>query len=69
MIDRLKAEASLADQTEEWKARAMEAADTMRDRFHDVHERVIDYTNKQPARALGVALGLGVLLGWLIKRR
>ncbi|MFO0909367.1 MAG: hypothetical protein U0794_13620 [Isosphaeraceae bacterium] len=69
MIDRLKDEALTAEQAEEWKARALEAAETARERFGELHGRLIDYTNKQPARALGVALGLGVVLGWLIKRR
>jgi ElaB/YqjD/DUF883 family membrane-anchored ribosome-binding protein len=28
-----------------------------------------EYIVKEPAKALGLALGVGVLLGWLIKRR
>ncbi len=28
-----------------------------------------DYIVKEPTRALGIALGMGVILGWLIKRR
>lgn len=32
-------------------------------------EAICSYTKRQPAMALGVALGLGILLGWTIKRR
>jgi hypothetical protein len=32
-------------------------------------ERIKDYARREPARALGIALGVGVLIGWLIKRR
>ncbi len=28
-----------------------------------------NYVQNEPVRALGLALGLGVFLGWLIKRR
>jgi ElaB/YqjD/DUF883 family membrane-anchored ribosome-binding protein len=31
--------------------------------------RVREYVVKEPARALGIALGVGVLIGWSIKRR
>jgi hypothetical protein len=32
---------------------------------NQIHQFIIN----DPARALGIALGMGVLLGWLIKRR
>lgn len=32
-------------------------------------ERIKDYVRRQPVRALGLALGVGVLIGWLAKRR
>jgi ElaB/YqjD/DUF883 family membrane-anchored ribosome-binding protein len=60
---------AFTDQTEELKARASEFAAQARERLAEGNEFVKDYITKQPARALGVALGLGVLLGWLIKRR
>ena len=39
------------------------------ERLNKGTDAVKDYTIQQPARALGIALGMGVLLGWLIKRR
>ncbi len=70
MIDRLHApESGFADQAEEMKARALEYALSARARLGEGTGFVKDYVNKQPARALGIALGLGVVLGWLIKRR
>jgi ElaB/YqjD/DUF883 family membrane-anchored ribosome-binding protein len=70
MIDRMQPNvAGMADQTEELKARALECAATARERLSEGNSLVKDYVTKQPARALGIALGLGVVLGWLIKRR
>lgn len=70
MIDRIQpAGAGYADQAEELKARAMEYAEDAKQRLAQGNEFLRDYVNKQPARALGIALGLGVVLGWLIKRR
>lgn len=69
MIDRIQPELTFADQAEEWKARAMESADRARARLADANAFVTDYVTKRPATAVGLALGLGVLLGWLIKRR
>lgn len=70
MIDRLQSpEGGFADQAEEMKARALEYAGSARVRFSEGSGFVKDYVHKQPARALGIALGLGVVVGWLIKRR
>jgi len=70
MIDRIHPDAlGYADQAEELKARAMEIASTAGARFSEGNAFVKDYVKRQPARALGIALGLGVVLGWLIKRR
>jgi ElaB/YqjD/DUF883 family membrane-anchored ribosome-binding protein len=70
MIDRIQQESvGYADQAEELKARALELADSARAKMSDANAFVNDYVTKQPARALGIALGLGVVLGWLIKRR
>lgn len=68
MIDRMQ-DAGFADQAEEFKAQAAEYAELARVRFAESSELVKEYVHKQPARALGIALGLGVVLGWLIKRR
>lgn len=70
MIDRMKdLEASLGPQADEMKERALEYAAVARERLADGSERVKNYVIKEPARALGIALGVGVLLGWMIKRR
>ena len=69
MIAQTQQAGNYADQAEEWKARAFEAAATARERFAGANVFVKDYVTKQPARAIGVALALGVVLGWLIKRR
>ena len=45
------------------------SAQAAQERFAEGSQRVKDYVVKQPARALGIALGLGVLVGWVIKRR
>jgi len=70
MIDHMQPDVmNYADQAEEMKARALELAGSARARLSDANAFVNDYMTKQPARALGIALGLGVVLGWLIKRR
>lgn len=70
MIDRLQPpETGYADQAEELKARALEYAMNAQVRFAEGSEFLKTYVNKQPVRALGIALGLGVVVGWLIKRR
>ncbi len=70
MIDRIQpSEAGFADQAEELKAQALEYAVTAQAKFSEGSELLKTYVTKQPARALGIALGVGVVLGWLIKRR
>jgi ElaB/YqjD/DUF883 family membrane-anchored ribosome-binding protein len=70
MIDRIQnLEASLGPQAEEVKERALEYAAVARERLAEGGEMVKGYVVKEPVRALGIALGVGVLLGWLIKRR
>jgi ElaB/YqjD/DUF883 family membrane-anchored ribosome-binding protein len=70
MIDRIQEfEGGYAEQAEELKAQALEYAATARERLAEGNAWVKEYVNKQPVRALGVALGMGVVLGWLIKRR
>ena len=70
MVDRITAEESrIPDQLEELQARALETARNTGAILAEASAYVKDYTQKQPARALGMALGMGVLLGWVIKRR
>jgi ElaB/YqjD/DUF883 family membrane-anchored ribosome-binding protein len=40
-----------------------------RERLAEGRETVRAFIVDKPARALGIALGVGVLLGWLVKRR
>ncbi len=60
---------SYADRAEDLQAQALEYAETARAQFSEGCERVKEYVHKEPARALGIALGVGVVVGWLIKRR
>jgi len=70
MIDRIQGlDASFGPQAEELKEKALEYAATARERLAEGSGRLREYVVKEPARALGIALGLGVHLGWMIKRR
>jgi len=70
MIDRLQDVASgQAPQFDELKEQAMIFAAAARERLADGSGKIREYIVKEPARALGIALGVGVLLGWLTKRR
>lgn len=48
---------------------ALRLAAIGRRRFVDEKERIKDYVSREPFKALGLALGAGVVVGWLIKRR
>ncbi len=48
---------------------ALRCAAIARERIAEGSERVKAYVAREPARALGIALGVGVLIGWLTKRR
>ncbi|MDB5353140.1 MAG: hypothetical protein JWN86_4387 [Planctomycetota bacterium] len=70
MIDRMsEMEAGFGSTADAAKERALDLAAAARERFALGSEAIKSYTLEQPARALGLALGMGVLLGWLIKRR
>ncbi|MFO0952567.1 MAG: hypothetical protein U0835_15750 [Isosphaeraceae bacterium] len=70
MIDQIHpAESTFADRAEELKASALEIAHTMGGQLATVNRRVQAAVNQDPVRALGVAFGAGLLLGWFIKRR
>jgi ElaB/YqjD/DUF883 family membrane-anchored ribosome-binding protein len=49
--------------------RAKDLAATARERLARGSVTVRDYAQNEPVRALGLAFGMGVFLGWLIKRR
>lgn len=61
--------ASLGPQAEELKEMALVYTAAARERLAEGSERAKQYIIKEPVRAMGIALGLGVFLGWLIKRR
>lgn len=70
MIDRVLDSASeMASQTQEFRETAQKYGEVARERIGEVSELVEAYTVRQPAQALGIAFGLGVFLGWVIKRR
>lgn len=71
MIDRIqeRPETDLPPQMEHLKETALDLAASARERLSQGTNLVRSYVIRQPARALGIALGTGILLGWLIKRR
>lgn len=70
MIDRMQSpEANPEAASDDIKERALEFAATAREQWTGATRTLREYIIKEPTRALGLALGMGVLLGWLIKRR
>jgi ElaB/YqjD/DUF883 family membrane-anchored ribosome-binding protein len=71
MIDRLKnlGGGDLGGQVEGLKESALDMTATAREKLSQGGEFVRSFTVREPTKALGIALGMGVLLGWLIKRR
>jgi hypothetical protein len=70
MIDRLRETApSLGGSPESWREQALGATSAAREGFADGSERLKTFVINQPAKALGLALLVGVARGWLIKRR
>ena len=51
------------------KDRALEFAATAREQVSGRTRGLREYIINEPTRALGIALVLGVVMGWLIKRR
>ena len=70
MIDRMQGlQTSLGPQADGLKEKALDYAAVAREQWAGGAEKLRNYVIEQPARALGIALGMGVALGWLIKRR
>jgi ElaB/YqjD/DUF883 family membrane-anchored ribosome-binding protein len=62
-------ESGFGARVDDVKEKALDLAATAREQLSGGGQLVRDYIVKEPARALGIALGMGVILGWLIKRR
>jgi ElaB/YqjD/DUF883 family membrane-anchored ribosome-binding protein len=69
MIDHTQDLTSLGSRTEALKEQTLELAAVAREKLAGGGAWVKDYATKEPVKALGIALGVGVFLGWLIKRR
>ena len=70
MVDRSHSlDPGLGAQVEGVKEKALDFAATAREQLSGGTRFLRDYIVKEPTRALGIALGMGVILGWLIKRR
>jgi ElaB/YqjD/DUF883 family membrane-anchored ribosome-binding protein len=69
MNDRVQGvRAEFTPQMDEIKAMARQDVAVARERLADGRTLVTDYLAREPVKALGIALGIGVVLGWLIKR-
>jgi len=70
MIDRFEDVASSREpQIDAMKEQALIYAAAARERLIEESGRIREYIVKEPVRALSIAVGVGVLLGWLTKRR
>jgi len=70
MVDRTPGLAvDTGDRMAEIKEKALDFAATAREQWSERSRTLKDYIVNEPLRALGIALGMGVVLGWLIKRR
>jgi ElaB/YqjD/DUF883 family membrane-anchored ribosome-binding protein len=56
-------------QPDEIMAMARQDVAAAHERLAEGSARLQSYVAQKPARSLGIALGAGVLLGWLIARR
>jgi ElaB/YqjD/DUF883 family membrane-anchored ribosome-binding protein len=70
MIDRIREpETPWTATAGDLSERAKDLAATAREGLSRGTEKLRDYAQNEPVRALGLAFGMGVFLGWLIKRR
>ena len=69
MDDRVQGmKAEFTPQLDEIKAMARQDVAVARERLAEGSAIVRDYVVREPVKALGIALCIGVVLGWLIKR-
>lgn len=57
------------DRVDAAREKGAQAAQAVTDRAKEVHEQANDFVKSQPATALGIAAGLGFLVGMLNARR
>jgi hypothetical protein len=67
--ERIQSPAGLPGAESGMKELALEAAATAKESLARGTDAIRAYIVREPVRALGLALGVGVLLGWVIKRR
>lgn len=69
MIERAHGmKAEFTPQLDEIKAMARQDMAVARERLAERSAAVRDYVAREPVKALGIALCVGVVLGWLIRR-
>ena len=69
MVDRVQGtKAEFTPQLDEIKAMAQQDVAVARERLAEGRAMVSDFVVREPVKALGIALCIGVVLGWLIKR-
>jgi ElaB/YqjD/DUF883 family membrane-anchored ribosome-binding protein len=69
MIDRVQGtRAEFTPQLDEIKAMARQDVAVARERVAERSAIVTGYVAREPVKALGIALCVGVVLGWLIRR-
>jgi len=69
MSDRIEGvRAEFTPQLDEIKAMARQDVAVARERLAEGRDMVSDFLVREPVKALGIALGVGVILGWLISR-
>jgi len=62
-------EPASGSQRRQIKEKALDLTALARERLVEWNQAVREFTIQKPAIALGLAAGMGVMLGWLIKRR
>src|SRR5271166_1175661 len=63
-----RTKAEFTPQLEEIRAMARQDVAVARERLAEGRDMVRGYVAREPVKALGIALGIGVILGWLIRR-
>ena len=70
MLDRIQdLQASLGPQADQLQEQAAVLVASAREKWTEGQAMARNFIEERPAQALAFALGLGVALGWLIKRR